>query len=266
MWLSNLQVYPVRKEKKQNILICIWYHAAFRDIAAPYLGSSADAPSPPLRDKNQNFDSSAPWAGARKFLAGSLCPTRGITPWSHQERPAKWSFPRLSACSSTIFGACFYPHVFLNWPWLLITQQLIPFNFDTHNVNYRLWVWVSVSVLKSFRHQKIATQQSLFKGTLKGQLCHLSHLKSKIQNHFHDSSTCNVGNGTLFINRAPPAGLQKDGKTLAACPECQQITQIYLETFNLRQKKLQCCVTVNKEHRGDMFQIFPSTKCESKVI
>lgn len=175
---------PSGKKKKQNILICIWYHAAFRDIAAPYLGSSADAPSPPLRDKNQNFDSSAPWAGARKFLAGSLCPTRGITPRSHQERPAKWSFPRLSACSSTIFGACFYPHVFLNWPWLLITQQLIPFNFDTHNVNYRLWVWVSVWVLKSFRHQKIATQQSLFKGTLKGQLCHLSRRKSKIQKSF----------------------------------------------------------------------------------
>lgn len=96
---------------------------------------------------------------------------------------------------------------------------------------------VCVSV-KEFQTSKNShSTQSLFKGTLKGQLCHLSRLKSKIQNHFHDSSTCNVGNGTLFINRAPPAGLRKDGKTLAACPERQQIIQIYLETFNLRQKK-----------------------------
>lgn len=114
MWQCNLDVYPIQEKKKktQNVLILIWSQGAFRDMDAPYLGFLADAPSPPLRDKNQNFHSSPRWAGARKFLTGSLCPTRGITPWSHQEQPAKWSFPRLSACSSTIFGACFHPQVF----------------------------------------------------------------------------------------------------------------------------------------------------------
>lgn len=147
---------PSGKNKKQNILIFVFDLMQCSETSRlPIWAPRADVPSPPLRDKNQNFDSSPPWAGARKFLAGSLCPTRGITPWSHQEWPAKWSFPRLSACSSTIFGACFYPHVFLNWPWLLITQQLIPFNFDTHNINYRLSVWVCVWVsVKEFQTSK----------------------------------------------------------------------------------------------------------------
>lgn len=142
MWQSWLDIYPIQEKNTENILILVWSRGVFRDMDAPYLGFLADAPSPPLRDKNQNFDSSPPWAGARKFLAGSLCPTRGITPWSHQERPAKRSFPRLSACSSTIFGARFHPHVlslffwgvFFNWPWLLIAHRLIPFNFDKHTI------------------------------------------------------------------------------------------------------------------------------------
>lgn len=41
MWLSNLHVYPIGKKQKTKCFdFCIWSHAAFRDIAAPYLGSS----------------------------------------------------------------------------------------------------------------------------------------------------------------------------------------------------------------------------------
>lgn len=56
---------------------------------APYLALLPPSCSftsfrPPLTDKTQNFDSSL-WAGARKFLAGSLCPRQGITQWSYGE-------------------------------------------------------------------------------------------------------------------------------------------------------------------------------------
>lgn len=54
--------------------------------------------------------------------------------------------------------------------------------------------------------------------------------------------------GPFSIKAAPPAGMLKDGKTLAAGPERQQITHIYFEKYWLKQEKLQCGASVYKEY------------------
>lgn len=68
-------------------LILTWISSGVSRHGTPYLALLPPSRSftsfrPPLTDKTQNFDSSL-WAGARKFLAGSLCPRQGITQWSY---------------------------------------------------------------------------------------------------------------------------------------------------------------------------------------